>query len=145
MIYKIKIKDKRTKEEDFIIMGDSYKSFKEHLIDIISHFTTTWHYESEDRHAHCFGRTIMVEFLEVWYSKDKFVSFGGLKMCYEKNYDKKVEGHNQSEGYPACKYLKDIKWRLEDKKFIDLLMKENRVITEEELETLSQKGKEKSK
>ena len=93
MIYKIKIKDKKTGEEDFVIMGDSYKSFKEHLVDVISHWTEKWHYASGDKYADCFGRTMTKEVLEVWYSKSKFVSFGGLKMCYVDNYDEKVGEH----------------------------------------------------
>ena len=133
MIYKIKIKDRETGEEDFIIMGDSYKPFKDHLVNIISHWTIRWHYESEEKYAKCFGRTISKEILQIWFSPNKFVSFGGLKMAYLENYDKEVESHNKSGGYVSCKYLKDINWKLEDKKFIDLLMKENRVISEEEL------------
>ena len=133
MIYKIKIKDKKTGEEDFVIMGDSYKSFREHFGDIVSHWTKKWHYASEDKYAECYGRTIIKEILEVRFSKDKFVSFGGLKMCYEENYDKKVGEHNKSGTYKPCKYLKDINWKLESKEFIEVLLKEKRVISEEEL------------
>ncbi len=138
MIYKIKIRDEETKEEYFVIMGDSYKPFRDHFGDIISSWTKKWHYESEDRHAHCFGRTIDKEILEVWYSKDKFVSFGGLKMTSEKNYDKRVEEHNKDGGSLACKYLKDINWKLEDNKFIHFLLKEKRVISREELRNLKE-------
>lgn len=133
MIYKIKIKDKKTREEDFIMMGDSYKSFKDHLINIISYWTEEWHYEDESKHSNCFGRTISKEIIEIWYNECEFVSFGGLKMCYEKDYDKKVEEHNQSTTYKPVKYLKDITWELESQEFIRLLLKENRVISEEEL------------
>ena len=130
MIYKIKIKDKETGEEDFVIMGDSYKSFKEHFVNIISYWTDKWHYESEDKYAKCFGKTIKKDILEIWYADTNFVSFGGLKMAYEENYDKEVEAHNKSDNYKPCKYLKDINWRLKDKKFIDLLLKENQVISD---------------
>ena len=133
MIYKIKIKDKKTGEEDFVIMGDSYKTFKAHFQDIISHWTEKWYYESEDKYAKCFGRTITKEILGIWYSKNKFVAYGGLKMAYEKDYDKKVEEHNKYGNYGACKYLKDIKWSIEENEFIKLLLKEHRVISEDEL------------
>ncbi len=133
MIYKIKIKDKKTGDEAWIIMGDSYKSFKEHFINVISYWTDKWHYASEDKYAKCFGRTINKEILEIWFAKDNFVSWGGLKMAYLENYDVEVEKHNQSGSYKPCKYLKDIKWSLESKEFINLLLKENRVISEEEL------------
>jgi len=128
MIYKIKIKDKNTGEEDFVIMGDSYKSFKEHFVNIISSWTEKWHYASDEPHAECYGRTINREILEIWYSNNKFVSFGGLKMCYEEKYNQKVKEHNENGNSEGCKYLEDIKWKLEDKEFIRLLLKENRVI-----------------
>ena len=64
MIYKIKIQDIATKEEDFVIMGDSYKSFREHFIDIISHWTERWYYANEGKYAECFGRTIRKNILE---------------------------------------------------------------------------------
>jgi len=129
MIYKIKIRNKETGEEHFVIMGDSYKPFIDHFGDIISSWTKKWHYASEDKYAECYGRTITREILEVWYSNDKFVSFGGLKMCHIDNYDKNVGEHNQNTNKDfTCKYLKDIKWRLEDEEFIKKLLKQKRVI-----------------
>ena len=133
MIYKIKIKDLKTGKEDFVIMGNSYKSFEEHFVNIISHWTEKWHYESEDKYAKCYGRTINKEILSMWQSIDKFVSFGGLKMAYEEKYDKNVEEHNKSDGNVACKYLKDINWIPSNKSFIKRLLKENRVISQKEL------------
>ncbi len=141
MIYKIKIKDKKTGEEDFVIMGDSYKTFKDHFVNVISYWTEKWHYADEGEHAECFGRTITKEILEVWYSKSKFVSFGGLKMCYLENYDEKVGEHNKSDSYPVCKYLKDINWKSEEKGFIDLLLREHRVISEEQLKECVKRSK----
>lgn len=133
MIYKIKIRDKETNEEDFIIMGSSYKPFKAHFVNVMSSWTKEWHYASEDKYAECYGRTITKEILEIYSSTTKFVSFGGLKMCYEEDYDKEVTEHNKSPAYSPCKYLKSIKWKKEDQVFIDNLLKENRVIGEEEL------------
>lgn len=127
MIYKIKIKNKRTGEENFIIMGDSYKTFKEHFVDIISRFTEKWYYENEDKHAKCLGRTLEVEFLELFKSKNRFVSFGGLKMTYEENYDSEVSQHNLSNNYPACKYLKDIGW-VKDEQQLSEQLTVNRVL-----------------
>jgi predicted TIM-barrel fold metal-dependent hydrolase len=141
MIFKIKIKDKKTGEEDYVIMGDSYKSFKDHFINIISHWTKKWHYQDDSQHSKCFGRTINKEILEIWQSDENFVSFGGLKMAYEENYDKEVEQHNRnSRREVTCKYLKDIKWELQSQDFIRLLLKENRVISEEELKALQGGG-----
>ncbi len=134
MIYKIKIKDKKTGEEDFVIMGDSYKTFKAHFQDIVSHWTEKWHYATEDKYSECFGRTITKHILEVWHSKSKFVSFGGLKMAYEKDYDEKVEEHNKSDSYLPCKSLRHINWILKDKEFIKVLLKERRVISKKELD-----------
>lgn len=139
MIYKIKIKDKTTGEEDFVIMGDSYKDFRDHFQDVISHWTDKWHYADERKHSKCFGRTIDKEILEIWYSKDRFVSFGGLKMCYEENYDKKVEEHNKAGTYEPCKRLGEIRWLFEDKDFIRCLLKNHRVISEEELKEFGKK------
>ena len=136
MIYKIKIKDKKTEQEDFVIMGNSYKSFEEHFKDIISHWTGKWHYENKDKHAKCFGRTINKEILEISYSKDKFVSFGGLKMAAESVYDEKVEDHNKSENSSPCKSLRHIHWKLKDNDFILGLLKRSRVISEEALKEL---------
>lgn len=141
MIYKIKIKDKKSGEEDFVIMGDSYKSFKDHLVNIIDHWTEKWHYENEDKHAKCFGRTLNKEILEIWYSNDKFVSFGGLKMAYKEKYDGYVEEHNKSDNNEACKYLKDIRWKIEGREFINLLLKENRVISKDELKKFQEEKK----
>lgn len=129
MIYKIKIQDIATKEEDFVIMGDSYKSFEEHFTDIISHWTEQWHYADEGKYAECYGRTIKKNILEIYYSKEKFVSFGGLKMAYIKNYDKEVEEHNRFGNYPKCKFLKDIEWTKQGDIFIQRLLKSNRVIS----------------
>lgn len=129
MIYKIKIQDIATKEEDFVIMGDSYKDFEEHFKDIISHWTERWHYADEGKYAECYGRTIRKNILEIYYSKEKFVSFGGLKMAYIKNYDKEIEEHNRFGNYPKCKMLKDIMWIKREDTFIQRLLKENRVIS----------------
>ncbi len=49
-------------------------------------------------------------------------------MCYEEKYNQKVKEHNENGTSEGCKYLEDIKWKLEDKEFIRLLLKENRVI-----------------
>lgn len=137
MMYKIKIKDKATGEIDYVIMGDSYKGFMQHFSDIISHWTKEWHYASEDKHAECFGRTITKEILTVYSSIEKFVSFGGLKMCYQEDYDKKVEEHNGAgENYDARKKLGEINWNGEHPRFIRVLLKENRVISEQELDAL---------
>ncbi len=133
MIYKIKIKNKKTGEEDFIIMGDSYKGFRDHFGDIISYFTEEWHYASEDKYAECFGRTLTIEFLEIYSSKSRFVSFGGLKMCYEKDYNKKVKEHNENGNYEGCKFLENIHFVKEHPNFLKSLLKEKRVISEEEL------------
>lgn len=127
MIYKIKIRELDTEKEDFIIMGNSYKRFEDHFRDIVSHFTEKWHYESPQQYTKCLGRTMKVEFLQLWKSKDKFVSFGGLKMAYEENYDSKVEEHNKSDSYPPCKYLKDIKFEM-DNTYLAKLIKDNRII-----------------
>lgn len=142
MIYKIRIKDKKSGEIDYVIMGDSYKNFRDHFQDIISHWTEKWHYASEDKHAECFGRTITREILGIYSSNENFVSFGGLKMCYQEDYDDRVEEHNGAGNkYNACKRLQEINWDGENKKFIETLLKQNRVISEQELDAL-QKGDE---
>ena len=142
MIYKIKIKDKESGEIDYVIMGDSYKGFRDHFQDVISHWTEKWHYASEDKHAECFGRTINKEILTIYSSTDRFVSFGGLKMCYQENYDEKVEGHNKSGNSDACKRLGEINWNGESAKFIQTLLKQNRVISEEQLNNAQTKSSE---
>lgn len=136
MIYKIKIKDKKTGEEDFIIMGDSYKPFTEHFADIISSFTEKWHYASDDKYAECFGRTLTSDFLELYVANGKFVSFGGLKMCYEENYNKEVEEHNENarkyKNHKLCPHLENLSWR-KDNDLLKSLLKQSRVISEGEL------------
>lgn len=139
MIYKIKIKDRETGEENFVIMGDSYKPFKDHFIDIISHWTKNWHYESEEQYAKCFGRTLKFDLMTLYVAKGKFVSYGGLKMSYEDNYNKEVDEHNkyskEHKTYSLCPHLENLSWR-EDKDLLKSLIKQSRVISEEELERL---------
>ena len=127
MIYKIKIRYKEDGEECFVITGDSYKSFEDHFVNIVDSFTKKWHYKDSSKHSECLGRTLRVDFLELWRSKNRFVSFGGLKMAFEENYDKEVSKHNKSNNYLACKYLKDINWVKDDELLSDLL-ELNRVI-----------------
>lgn len=128
-IFKIKIRDKKTKEGDFIIMGDSYKPFNAHFLDIIGSFTDDWIYNDTppDKKRPCLGRVLSVEFLEIQTAKEKFVSFGGLKMAYEQNYDKLVEEHNKNVVGEACKYLKDITFVPMDVEILHQLLKDNRV------------------
>lgn len=142
MIYKIKIRDRKTGEEYFIVMGDSYKPFRDHFTDVVSYFTEKWHYASEDKHAECFGRTLTKEFLEVWSSKARFVSFGGLKMCAEEDYNEKVKEHNKKGNYEKCRFLEDIHFVIEHPSFLKTLLKEKRVVSEEELKKFPEHRKD---
>ena len=142
MIYKIKIKDKESGEIDYVIMGDSYKEFREHFTDIISHWTEKWHYASEEKYAECFGRTINKEVLEIWKADSNFVSFGGLKMCHEKIYNQKVKEHNENGNYDGCEWLENLHFIKQHDNFTKALLKEKRVITEDELKDFAISGVE---
>ena len=136
MTYKVKIRNLQSGKEYFAIMGDSYKPFEDHFVNIVSSFTKKWIYESEDKHAKCFGRTLTMEFLEIWKAKGKFVSFGGLKFTPEENYDSKVDEHNNSKSYPRCKHLKDINF-IQDLEYLPKLIKQNRILKESEITALT--------
>jgi hypothetical protein len=128
-IFRIKIRDKKKNEEDFIIMGDSYKSFNQHFLDVIGMFTENWVYNDTppEKKGPCLGRVLSVEFIEIQTAKERFVSFGGPKMVYEQNYDKLVEEHNKNVVGEACKYLKDVTFVPMDVEILHQLLKDCRV------------------
>lgn len=141
MIYKLKLRNLQSGEEYFAIMGNSYKPFEAHFVDIVSNFTKKWIYESEDKYAKCLGRTLTMEFLELWKSKEKFVSFGGLKFTPEENYDSKVDEHNESNSYPRCKHLKYIEF-VQDQEYLQKLLKQSRIIIEADNDVQAHKNEQ---
>lgn len=131
-IFKIKIEDKATREKDFIISGDNYKLFEDHFLDIVSRFTDKWVYDdSPEGKGKCLGRRMNVKFLEIYEAKERFVSYGGLKMAYEHKYDKEVEAHNKNGNYEACKYLRHIKFEKKPQAYLNKLLKSCRVMEDE--------------
>ncbi len=133
-MFKIKIRNKKTGKEDFIYMGDNYKPFEDHFLDIVNSFNDKWIYDdSAGGKGRCLGRTLTIEFLEIYEAKERFPSYGGPKMIYEQNYDKHVQDHNQQGNYEACKYLKDITFDAMNKTvFLQRLLRNCHVILKEE-------------
>lgn len=130
-IFRIKIQNKETGKEDFIIMGDNYKLFEDHLV---SWFASKWIYDdSPEGKGRCLGRELKFRFLEIYEAKERFVSFGGLKMAYEENYDKEVEEHNQKGNYGPCKYLRHIQFLKKSQDYLTQLLKNCRVKEEEQI------------
>ena len=128
-IFKIKIQEKKTGNIDIVYMGDNYKPFEAHLLDIINSFTDNWKYDNTPEcKGRCLGRTLTVDFIEVAMAKDRYPSYGGPKLIYEEHYDKHVEEHNRKGNYDACKYLKDLNFEPLGIDFIRKLLKKNHVI-----------------
>src|SRR4030042_490357 len=136
-VIKIKIRNKKTGKENIIFMGDNYKPFEDHFLDIINSFNDKWIYDdTPERKGRCLGRTLTVDFVEMFEAKEIFPSFGGPKMIYEQNYDKHVQEHNQSGSYSACKYLKDMIFEPVDKNVLDRLLQKCHVIIKETNKTI---------
>lgn len=131
----IKIRDKKTENEQVILMGDNYKPFEEHFLDIINMFTENWKYDDTPQGAgRCLGRILTVDFLEMFEANERYPSYGGPKMIHVDNYDKQVQDHNRNGDYKACKYLKDIRFTPVDKKVLEDLLKNCNVIDEKAIE-----------
>jgi hypothetical protein len=123
-IFKIKLRDKATGETWSFIMGDSYKPFEAHFLDLVNHLTKKWLYDdSEAGKGKCLGREMKAQFLEIYQANHKFVSFGGLKWANEATYDEKVAEHN-SHSEDTCRYLKDIEFKKLDQAFLNKLLRE---------------------
>ena len=113
-IFKLKVKVKDGSEKPFyLIMGDNYKRFEDHFVDITSHYTDKWHYDdTPEGKGKCLGRTLKVEFIELLEAKERFVGFGGLKCCSEESYNSHVEEHNKNgTAYKPCKRIEEINFK----------------------------------
>jgi hypothetical protein len=122
-IYKIRIQDKETKKYNWIIMGDSYKPFEDHFLNIVGHFEKEWKYDDTPQgKGKCLGRTLTHKFISLEKADERFVSFGGLKMAYAEIYNEKVEEHNKNVVGNACKRLEEIRFEPDDKYLNKLLL-----------------------
>lgn len=127
-IFKIDVENKKSGKIFSLILGDSYKSFEEHLQDIVSIYTEKWLYVDTQK-GKCLGRKLEINILGIYESKDKFVSFGGLKACPSKVYDKEVEKHNKhSKGKDKCKPLKYIDFIKKSQKYMNNILSKLRII-----------------
>lgn len=134
-IFKVKIRFKESGKETFIIMGDSYKSFEEHFLDVVNSFTKRWIYDdSPEGKGRCLGREMEIQFLELYESRGKFVSYGGLKYADVSVYDTEVEEHNSNSHDSYCPYLRHITFKQLDDATLRRLLNHCQVIQEVQVE-----------
>lgn len=112
-IFKLILEDKKSKEKTILIMGDNYKRFEDHFLDLVSHYTEKWDYDdSPEGKGKCNGRVMEVDFLDLFESNERFVSFGGLKWTTEERYNGYVKEHNsKGSAYKPCKRLEEIQFK----------------------------------
>ena len=108
-IFKLVFKDLESKDIITLIMGDNYKRFEDHFLDLVSRQTKEWRYD--DGKGKCLGRILKVEFLDLFEAKERFVGFGGLKWTAIENYNSEVAQHNEKgTAYKPCKRIEEIKF-----------------------------------
>lgn len=134
-IFKIITKDKYTKKQEIYIIGDSYKSFEEQLLDFFSYKNKKWIYDDNIKgKGKCLGRKLKCDILKIYEAQDKFVSFGGLKWCIINHYDEEVKEHNKHVNNidERCKYLKYIYFQKKSQKYLNNILNKYRIISNEE-------------
>ena len=128
-VFKLVFKDLESKDTIALIMGDNYKRFEDHFLDLINWQTKEWKYDdTPEGKGKCLGRVMKVEYLDLFEAKERFVGFGGLKWSSIDNYNLRVAEHNkEGTAYKPCKRIEEIKFT-PNRQLLEKLQKEYRVI-----------------